>query len=457
MTKRFPIALAAAATMFSATPFAAAFDPAAGDWTKESASQVRVVTWNIRNSIAQNEATTNLFNKWNAAVRVVAALEADVLLLQEVGDGSSVSSYQALFDRFINGGIDPNTGQPVEVYLKLFKPDLDYFVYVPNISDGFNRNVILSRFPFTDLNNDVQQSAFTDNIVLFSDKYAQGISAPSDAQIRGIQFAEIDLPDAIFSGDLVVGNMHLKAFSGCPEADAREAGAQNAAYWIDHFYNGAGTGSPDPNNKIPFDGANTTILGDDTPVIWGGDINQEFFEVEFCNTQSPAQWMVRAQQFGGTDGTDRDRSDAAFDSAADPFNPANNDSRGSRDIDFLFWQDSIASAANQVILDTAWINNAGAPFPFPIDGFVSPISVTGFVSDHRPVIVDFDLPLVPPPPACDGDVNGDGNTTPLDISIVLSNFGATGVTLADGDVTGDGQVTPLDISLVLSDFGCSAP
>ncbi len=55
---------------------------------------------------------------------------------------------------------------------------------------------------------------------------------------------------------------------------------------------------------------------------------------------------------------------------------------------------------------------------------------------------------------CPGDTNGDDAVTALDISVVLSNFGSTGVPgPGGGDVTGDGNVTALDISLVLSNFG----
>ncbi len=56
-------------------------------------------------------------------------------------------------------------------------------------------------------------------------------------------------------------------------------------------------------------------------------------------------------------------------------------------------------------------------------------------------------------PPCPGDATGDGAVTALDISVVLSNFGSTGIGRAEGDVTGDGAVTALDISAVLAVFG----
>ncbi len=61
-------------------------------------------------------------------------------------------------------------------------------------------------------------------------------------------------------------------------------------------------------------------------------------------------------------------------------------------------------------------------------------------------------------PPCLGDTNGDGLVTALDISNVLSNFGATDVSgPSQGDLDGDGNVTALDISIVLSNFGNVCP
>jgi len=389
------LAVAGAALL---TPGAhAQWDPANGDWGKSTPTDVRVMTWNILNSIAQGEDKTDELNSWNAVVRIVASLEPDVLILQEVGNGSSVSSYENLFDLFINGGDD--NGQPVTSYLKLFKPSLDYHVFISTQTDSFNRNVILSRYPFADLNCDVSDNATLSDVTVLADGYAPGINGG----IRGYAFAEIDLPDDTYLGDLVVGNGHLKAFSGCPEANDRETAARNVTYFIDHFFNGAGTGSPDPNNRIPFDDGDTVVLDPNTPVIWGGDINATVSESTGCTVKSPVLWFMQAQNPGGTsDGPDRDGTDCARDAAADPFDPSNNDSRGGSDIDHLFWQDSIATSVRDVIFDSSWIAAEGAPYPFPLDGYPPiPSIASGQASDHRAVFVDFQLPLGQgSPPGC---------------------------------------------------------
>ncbi|MCA9346427.1 polysaccharide deacetylase family protein [Candidatus Saccharibacteria bacterium] len=51
-----------------------------------------------------------------------------------------------------------------------------------------------------------------------------------------------------------------------------------------------------------------------------------------------------------------------------------------------------------------------------------------------------------------GDIDGSGKVDALDLSIVLSNWGKTGMTLADGDLDASGTVDALDLSLVLTNW-----
>lgn len=56
-----------------------------------------------------------------------------------------------------------------------------------------------------------------------------------------------------------------------------------------------------------------------------------------------------------------------------------------------------------------------------------------------------------------GDVNGDGETTTADITLVVSNLGAgsPGASGTPGDANGDGETTTADITLVVSNLGAS--
>jgi hypothetical protein len=62
---------------------------------------------------------------------------------------------------------------------------------------------------------------------------------------------------------------------------------------------------------------------------------------------------------------------------------------------------------------------------------------------------------LPPAPACDGDVNGDGATDIFDFADLADNFGAgPGATRSMGDLNGDGYVDIFDFADLADDFGC---
>ncbi len=61
----------------------------------------------------------------------------------------------------------------------------------------------------------------------------------------------------------------------------------------------------------------------------------------------------------------------------------------------------------------------------------------------------------PPPPACPGDISGDGATNSIDFNILASFFGeGPGAPFTHGDITGDGFVNALDFNVLAGDFGC---
>ena len=58
--------------------------------------------------------------------------------------------------------------------------------------------------------------------------------------------------------------------------------------------------------------------------------------------------------------------------------------------------------------------------------------------------------------ALPGDANGDGNVDVNDLTIVLSNFGQSGMTWSQGEFTGSGTVDINDLTVLLSNFGGAA-
>jgi endonuclease/exonuclease/phosphatase family metal-dependent hydrolase len=357
------------------------------------------MTWNVRDGICSTSAKAEGANNWCAIARIIAAMKPDVLILQECGDnsgngtggsGDSQANLTTTLSLLVNGGNDPFRGNaPVGSWIRKYDNALTYpHVYASGNSDGFNRNVILSRHPFADLNGDTRSTL--DQFVNGADLYALG-GGPG---IRGWTLAEINLPDASYRGNLVIGNSHLKSGGTAGDFDDRLEAAQNIAYFIDYWYNGAGGTIPDPRGRIFDNPVATSVLDAFTPVIWGGDLNEDERD---NGRDGPALWMSRAQSNSG-DGTDRDRSDSVFDDARDPLNAnsSNRNTQGSDKLDYLLWQDSIATLRRSWI----YVSASGGPAAYPPEliGYPTVALASSTASDHRPVIADFILPAPVTPP-----------------------------------------------------------
>jgi hypothetical protein len=372
-------------------PTAAQWDPSAAQWGKTHPADVRILTWNVNDTLCSSNGKGESLNDWTAVAVTLAALKPDVLVLQECGDNSgngtgsgvdSVSNLSLTLNLLLHGGVDPFQGAAVGAWVQKYAPAFDLpFVFVSSSTDGFNRNAILSRWPFADLNADGK--ATLSDFLMLSDKY---VSTSGGGGIRGYGVAEIDLPDA-YAGDLVIGNSHLKAGSTASDHDERVQAAQRIAYFIHHLYGGAGGTVPDPNDKILDTPAAGTIASPTTPVISAGDWNEN---EDTNGTKGPAEWIIAAEFLGGDDGTDRDTSDMTRDAATDWFT-GNPNSIGNTKFDYLAWQDSIATLRRAVIFNSQTIPIGDQPPE--LAGFPASYTlVSGSASDHRAVFVDLILP-----------------------------------------------------------------
>ncbi len=432
-------------------PAGGQWDPAHGDWGKHDARDLRVMTWNVQDAICRTNDKSDAFNNWNAVVRIIASMSPDVVILQECADNSgngtgsgddTVAQLGMVADMLIHGGTDIYRGGTVGSYIQKFVPALDYpYVFVSSNTDAFNRNMIMSRYPFADLNGG---GATLSNFVVLPDAYQSG----GNGGIRGFMFAEIDLPDDQYGGDVVIGTAHLKAGGDPDNYDEREIAALNTAYFIDYYYNGAGTGVSDPNGRVAVPNAGE-VLDADTPVIWGGDFNQN------PGASSPNAITTQGGRFAGTDGTDRDRSDASYSSPTQPISGETSTQGSSGRLDYICWQDSIAGVRRQFIFRSSGSGMSISALPFPASAYpVNPLSISSRASDHRPVIVDFIMPEpatdpCPVPP----DYNDDDVLNFFDVSAFLTSF-----TQRDSraDINADGQYNFFDVSgfLVLFQAGC---
>lgn len=375
----------------------AQWNPTAAQWGKTATTDVRVMTWNVKDGICSTNAKQSGVNNWTALARVVAAIQPDILILQETADNSgnttgsgvdSVTNLTTTLDRFFRGGLDPfHANAPVTAYVQLYAPTYDLpHVFVSSDSDGYNRNVILSRWPFADLNGDTK-SKLIDIPTVTAHLYAPG----GDGGIRGFMFGEIDLPST-YAGNLVLGNAHLKAGGAASDHTQRETAARNVVYYINHLLNGSGTGIPDPFGKIADSPSATTILPPNTAVILGGDWNED--EGSNGAVRGPADWLAKAEwaeSAPSVDGPDRNQGDMELIDGVDVFTGSLNTYSSNR-YDYLCHQGSVTSLRRSFVFNTNTIPTAA--MPPQLLGFGGSLqSVTGTASDHRVLVADFILPL----------------------------------------------------------------
>ena len=208
------------AALALAAPARAQWNPAAAQWGKVDPSDLRIVTYNIEDGLCSTNAKVEGHNDWCALARVVAALRPDVLVLLECGDNTgqgtgsgidSVATLTTVLNQFLHGGLDTfHANLPIDAYVQKYAPGYDLpYVFVSSENDGFNRNCILSRYPFADLNGDTRSTLSDIPNVTAASGWAPG----GDGGLRGFAFAELDLPNATYLGNAVVGWAHLKAGS----------------------------------------------------------------------------------------------------------------------------------------------------------------------------------------------------------------------------------------------------
>src|SRR5262249_41883288 len=148
------------------------------------------------------------------------------------GTGSTedtVAQLTTTIGMFFHGGTDSfHNNSAITSWVQKYAPGYDLpFVFVSSVTDGYNRNVILGRYPFGDVNGD--GAATYSDISVQPDAYAPG----GTGGIRGFCTAEIQLPRATYAGDLVMGCCHLKSGGASSDLSDRLLASQNISYYID--------------------------------------------------------------------------------------------------------------------------------------------------------------------------------------------------------------------------------
>ncbi len=402
-----------AAALVASTPAFAQWNPAAAQWGKVDAVDVRVMTWNVQDALCSTNAKSEGNNNWSACARTIAALRPDVLFMSETADnngngtGSNVDSVAALtttIGNFLHGGSDSFHGNAaVTAYVQKYAAGYDLpHVFVSTSTDGFNRNVVLSRFPFSDLNGDGKTTQ-SDIPAVTASAWSPG----GNGGIRGFAFVEIDLPNATYPGNLVLGGAHMKSGSNSSDHTQRVTAGQNVSYVVRYWWNGNGGATPDPLNKIADAPAATGVLASNTPVVLVGDWNED--ETTNGATRGPVDWLSQALTVGGAgDGTDRDGSDMTVDAAVHYFSGATYTHPWPSKLDCVAWQDSIATLRQATIFATD--DNPTSAQPPELAGFSGGAAGASLAaSDHRAVIADLRVPIF--------DCNANGIADATDIAV----------------------------------------
>jgi hypothetical protein len=103
-----------------------------------------------------------------------------------------------------------------------------------------------------------------------------------------------------------------------------------------------------------------------------------------------------------------------YDSAVEFFS-GDRETLGSSKLDYLSWQDSVATLRRSFVFDSNKAQAGGGVGALPpeLTGYLLPNLASSFAADHRPVIVDLELPLN----------DGPCNTAATDLGFALAGTG----------------------------------
>ncbi len=325
MKRSIPI-LELGAIVLSIANAALAYNPVAGDFTKDSPQDIRIVTFNVHGEFIDNPSHDAAF------ARVLQALSPDVIVFQEINSDTTQAAIPGRLDSVL-----PYGAGAWEVH-----GGLDTF--------GM-RTVIASRFPLTMKLQDTYPASST----------------------RGVTIALVDLPDGQYLTDIYLLGVHLKCCGdpGGPEDESRQRSADAIAAWLGNARQAGGYVS----------------LPADTPMISLGDFNLVGGpEPDFTLRTGD---ILDNLTFGPDVKGDWDVSDITDLQPTDPYTgdpdtwPSGTTSPYSR-LDRFYYTDSAVAPLHAFVLNTSNMN----PAQLAAANLLAGDSSENATSDHLPIAMD---------------------------------------------------------------------
>ncbi|QDV91902.1 Endonuclease/Exonuclease/phosphatase family protein [Phycisphaerae bacterium RAS2] len=360
-------------------------------------SDLRVADYNVNwdSIFPDNDPNNHSFRCCNKVAefrRLIAAINPDIMTLQEINGSRPVTDVTAIF----------NTVLPLPGGASWHG------------AIGYN-NVIVSRWPLSMIATQTTPAGNLPRVM-----------------------ALVDLPNDRFARDLYIINEHFKCCEGAANDLRRQIQADSIINWMRDARTAGGsitlsTGTPmlvigDLNIVGSLNPLNTVLCGNisdngtygpDSPPDWDGSCSVDGHPLH--NITGPEDYTWR------DDGSN--------------FDPGR--------LDFAIFTDSALSVAKKLILNTVTMTQADrdANGLQLNDVLLDP---PGYY-DHLPLVVDFRLTT--PVPA-NGDVNLDGATNGRDIDwfvrLLLTGLGNDPLRIAKGDFSGNGVVDAADVSVFVN-------
>lgn len=317
---------------------AAAFDPAAGDFARESPDQIRVLSYNTQmNFIADSSADAEF-------ERIIKAIHPDIISFQEIPAALSAAA--------------------IEARLELYFPGESWTVHLGVDLSGI-RNVLAGRFPLS--------MPVTDTV------------PPSDA--RGVTATLVDLPPAMLGGwDLYVMAVHFKSGGTTTDHQRRQRHADAIVNWM------RDARTPGGSINLPAG----------TPMLLAGDLNLGYLdqgdEVPYHAARTLQDGDIYDEATFGTDsapdwdGTDSDDAAPYDHTNADAHTQSSQVADPLSRLDRFVFTDSVCHVANTFILNTRTLS-AGALAAAGLQA-----DDTATAADHLPIVVDLASGADPAPP-----------------------------------------------------------